>query len=110
MRAAVPGHRDGAGKGGLRPPGPLAFPERGRQPAHRPRLGRVLVLDRDMVERSEAVPIALREARALPSNVTGPRERAPVLREASIWAGLRGRGSGMAVVRRVAIGRPGTIA
>ena len=43
---------------------------------------------------------ALREARALPSSVTGPRERAPLRREASIWAGERA--AGMAVVRRVA--------
>lgn len=40
---------------------------------------------------------ALREALALPSCVTGPLERAPLRREASIWAGERV--AGMAVVR-----------
>ena len=34
---------------------------------------------------------ALRELRALPSAVAGPRERAPLRRAASIWAGERGR-------------------
>ena len=46
---------------------------------------------------------ALREARVLPSSVTGPRERAPLRREASIWAGERA--AGMAVVRWVVGGQ-----
>jgi hypothetical protein len=40
---------------------------------------------------------ALREVLAFPSSVTGPRERAPLRREASIWAGVRG--DGIAYVR-----------
>ena len=46
---------------------------------------------------------ALREERALPSAVTGPRERAPLRRAASIWAGQRGRAAvaGMIGVRRI---------
>jgi hypothetical protein len=39
---------------------------------------------------------ALAEERRLPFGVTGPRERTPLRREASTWAGLRGRGEGAA--------------
>ncbi len=100
----------------LDPLGALALPERDREPPRDPgldlALGATSAMRRAVSSSSSdgasssrtrwcmAVRpclSALREARALPSSVTGPRERAPLRREASIWAGERA--AGMAVVR-----------
>ena len=108
LRRAEPGR--GVEQGDREPLGPLALPEGDRQPPREPGLelaqrcdlcdqaggellqllGR-LVLQDEVVQGGKAVLERVAgKPRALASSVTGPREQAPLRREASIWAGERG--------------------
>ena len=108
----------GVEQGGLDPLGPLALPqgdgeaagEAGLDLAGGPgllghggdqvlqRVGH-LVLEHEVVHGGEAVLERVAGGAGLALGRDRAAERAPLRREASIWAGERGRGSGMAIVR-----------